>query len=80
MDFEILKFEKIDSTNKFAYELGKSGKRNIIIVSDVQTQGKGRIVITSYSIHYTKLYEALLEGFHSDAIYWKLGLALALHL
>lgn len=43
MDFEILKFEKIDSTNKFAFELGKSGKRNIIIVSDVQTKGKGRM-------------------------------------
>jgi len=43
LDFEILKFEKIDSTNKFAYELGKSGKRNIIIVSDCQTHGKGRM-------------------------------------
>ncbi|ABR55024.1 biotin--acetyl-CoA-carboxylase ligase [Methanococcus vannielii SB] len=43
MDFEYIYLEEIDSTNKFAYDLGKQCKRNLVIVSKIQTSGKGRM-------------------------------------
>ncbi|WP_459201658.1 biotin--[acetyl-CoA-carboxylase] ligase [Methanococcus sp. CF] len=43
LDFEIIKHKNIESTNSYTYNLGKLGKRNKIVVSELQTRGKGRL-------------------------------------
>ncbi|WP_011977496.1 biotin--[acetyl-CoA-carboxylase] ligase [Methanococcus maripaludis] len=43
VDFEIISYKTINSTNLYAYDLGKLGKRNKIVVSEIQTHGKGRL-------------------------------------
>ena len=43
LDFEIISHKTINSTNLYAYELGKLGKRNKIVVSEIQSHGKGRL-------------------------------------
>ena len=34
--------------------------------------GKDIVVITSYSIHYTKLYEKVMESFHFKSLIFKI--------
>ena len=41
--FEIIHLNRIDSTNTYAYKLAKEGKRNIVVVADEQTSGRGRL-------------------------------------
>ncbi len=44
MDFEIYSFEKLDSTNKYCRKLGKKGiKKPTVVLSDIQTDGVGRL-------------------------------------
>ncbi|EHP85478.1 biotin--[acetyl-CoA-carboxylase] ligase [Methanotorris formicicus] len=43
MKFEIIHLDRIDSTNIYAYKLAKEGERNIVVVADEQTFGKGRL-------------------------------------
>uniref|UniRef100_A9A8H7 Biotin--acetyl-CoA-carboxylase ligase n=1 Tax=Methanococcus maripaludis (strain C6 / ATCC BAA-1332) TaxID=444158 RepID=A9A8H7_METM6 len=43
LDFEIISHKTINSTNLYAYDLGKLGKRNKIVVSEIQPHGKGRL-------------------------------------
>ncbi|AEF96597.1 biotin/acetyl-CoA-carboxylase ligase [Methanotorris igneus Kol 5] len=41
--FEIIHLNRIDSTNTYAYKLAKEGKRDIVVVADEQTSGRGRL-------------------------------------
>ncbi|WP_181508286.1 biotin--[acetyl-CoA-carboxylase] ligase [Methanococcus maripaludis] len=43
LDFEIISHKNINSTNTYAYNLGKLGKKNKIVVSETQNHGKGRL-------------------------------------
>ncbi len=61
MEFDIIHLKEIDSTNKYAYRLGKEGKKNIIVVSDVQTHGVGRLERKWYS-NLGGLYFSILIG------------------
>ncbi|AEH06898.1 biotin--[acetyl-CoA-carboxylase] ligase [Methanothermococcus okinawensis] len=59
MEFDIIKLKEIDSTNKYCYKLGKKGKRNLIVVSDIQTGGVGRLERKWYS-NFGGLYFSML--------------------
>ncbi len=59
MKFNIIHLKEIDSTNKYARKLGKEGKRNLIIVSDIQTGGVGRLERKWYS-EFGGLYFSIL--------------------
>ena len=57
--FKIIHLKTTHSTNRDCVELGKEGKRNIIVVSDIQTKGKGRLDRFWYS-NYGGLYFSIL--------------------
>ena len=59
MELDIIHLKEIDSTNKYCYKLGKDGKRNLIVVSDVQTGGVGRLERKWYS-DFGGLYFSIL--------------------
>lgn len=59
MDFEIIHLGKVDSTNKYCYKLGKEGRRNLIVVADIQTGGRGRLGRTWFS-NFGGLYFSIL--------------------
>nr|WP_292461212.1 biotin--[acetyl-CoA-carboxylase] ligase [Methanothermococcus sp.] len=59
MEWHIIHLKEIDSTNKYCYKLGKEGKRNLIVVSDVQTGGVGRLEREWYS-DFGGLYFSIL--------------------
>ncbi len=43
MKYDIVRFEKIDSTNAEAKRLAQAGKQACVVVSDIQTAGRGRL-------------------------------------
>ncbi|ABR56607.1 biotin--acetyl-CoA-carboxylase ligase [Methanococcus aeolicus Nankai-3] len=57
--FKIIHLKTTISTNMDCIELGKEGKRNIVVVSDIQTKGKGRLNRLWYS-NYGGLYFSML--------------------
>ncbi|HIQ32306.1 MAG TPA: biotin--[acetyl-CoA-carboxylase] ligase [Methanothermococcus okinawensis] len=59
MDLKIIHLRKIDSTNKYCYRLGKEGRRNLVVVADVQSAGVGRLGRRWHS-NYGGLYFSLL--------------------
>ncbi|MDK2790754.1 MAG: BirA family transcriptional regulator [Methanothermococcus sp.] len=66
MDFEIIHLEKVDSTNKYCYKLGKDGRRNLIVVADTQTGGRGRLGRTWFS-NFGGLYFSILMDLNEFA-------------
>ncbi|HIP17508.1 MAG TPA: biotin--[acetyl-CoA-carboxylase] ligase [Methanothermococcus okinawensis] len=61
MDFDIIHLREVDSTNKYCRNLGKMGKKNLIVISDVQSSGVGRLERKWHS-QYGGLYFSILLG------------------
>ncbi len=59
INFKIIKLKEVDSTQKYCKLLGLKGQKNIIVVSETQTAGKGRMDRFWYS-HYGGLYFSML--------------------
>ncbi len=60
--FEIITKQTLESTNVYARELAKSGKRRVVIVALEQTSGKGRMKRKWYSPRGGLWFSVLLKG------------------
>ncbi|MBW9220962.1 biotin--[acetyl-CoA-carboxylase] ligase [Methanothermococcus sp. SCGC AD-155-M21] len=61
MDFDIIHLKEVDSTNKYCRNLGKSGRKNLIVISDVQSSGVGRLERKWHSQYGGLYFSILLE-------------------
>ncbi|HIP16007.1 MAG TPA: biotin--[acetyl-CoA-carboxylase] ligase [Methanothermococcus okinawensis] len=59
MDLKVIHLKEIDSTNRYCYKLGKEGKRNLVVIADIQSAGVGRLGRRWYS-NYGGLYFSIL--------------------
>ncbi|HID47855.1 MAG TPA: biotin--[acetyl-CoA-carboxylase] ligase [Methanothermococcus okinawensis] len=59
MDLKIIHLKEIDSTNRYCYKLGREGKRNVVVIADMQSAGVGRLGRRWYS-NYGGLYFSIL--------------------